>query len=246
MLRRPIIVFADTQQQGQPCFFRGIYLPYEWSGHLTWERAPILLAYCGNHFVPLTYHLGVNHLAEGGVPIGTEARAWPLLPLSTSVHGQAQALPIVFVPELSEACRSDAVSALARFLPVVRDTTTDEVGLRLDLNALCQDANARAQAEAQAGDSDDVEVHGLVRQMLCRWLHEAESFARVSTSPVGGGGGGQGGAAAGAGDRGGRGSGLGVRRLQEPNPLQQNVSSTPPPPSQVLAGPHDTTVYSIA
>ena len=32
VLRRPIIVYADTVQQDSPCRFRGLYLPLEWQG----------------------------------------------------------------------------------------------------------------------------------------------------------------------------------------------------------------------
>jgi hypothetical protein len=58
LLRRPIIVYADTVQQDSPCRMRGLYLPmeHEVTG-IDWETAPLLLAFDGAHFVPLTYHL---------------------------------------------------------------------------------------------------------------------------------------------------------------------------------------------
>lgn len=85
VIRRPIVVYAHTEQDDSPCRFRGIYLPLEWP-EAECEKIPILLGYHQSHFVPLVYHLSAWPPAAD-----TE---WPLVPLDTG--DGTGVLPVLF------------------------------------------------------------------------------------------------------------------------------------------------------
>jgi uncharacterized protein (DUF1810 family) len=144
-----------------------------------------VLAYEGSHFVPLVYHLKTNHL-EGPVPLGTPAEAWPFLPLSCvnyrSGAAVVEALPILFdvstKPIVTQTYARDPVEALRDFLPVERDAVTGEVGLRMDLNRLCQAAHERT-----GGQGEDAGVSSDVIEMVKVWLQEIRATALAHTSP---------------------------------------------------------------
>jgi hypothetical protein len=132
VLRRPIIVFADAVQQGQRCNMRGIYLPAEWNGHRPCERAPILLAYESNHFVPLVYHL----TAQG-----------PLLPLASRVGSVVEPLPLVFASAPGAGGAASPAQMLRDALPM----SGEEDGVRMDLDRLCEEALQRLERRVGRG-----------------------------------------------------------------------------------------------
>ena len=198
VLRRPIIVFADSIQQDSPCRFRGIYLPLEWMYmDMACETAPLLLAYDGLHFVPLVYHLDKPASEEQDIS------AWPLIPLSCASRGTgaAEPLPLKFTgrligpgPTLEWATSmptryaEDAVAALRDILPMepmaVPTTTAPgpppgggcEAGVRMNLLEL--------RGRRQDGHADEIGggVSADMSQIVDGWLNELRVQAVEASS----------------------------------------------------------------
>lgn len=181
VIRRPIVVFAPTEQDNSMCRFRGIYLPLEWPEE-DCEKVPIILGYYQSHFVPLVYHL------SSWPP--KEERKWPLV--SLEVGDGTGMLPVLFSKgrptrtSHSEQGIEDmsAYDMVATRLPF--EQVEGVAAIRVDLRK----AMSRARRRLKLGEEEEAEMSDYIVRLIDDYIQQGRSeaieFLTKSSEGVGG------------------------------------------------------------
>jgi hypothetical protein len=180
VIRRPIIVFAHTEQDDSLCRFRGIYLPLEWPEE-DCEKVPILLGYHQSHFVPLVYHL------SSWPP--KEEKKWPLV--SLEVGDGTGMLPVLFSKgRPTRTARSEhGIKDMSPIDMVASRLPFEQVGgvsaIRMDLRK----AMTRARRRMQLGDEEEAEMSDYIVRLIDDYIqqgrNEAVEFLAQNSGGVG-------------------------------------------------------------
>ena len=168
VIRRPIIVFAHTEQDNSLCRFRGIYLPLEWPVE-DCEKVPIILGYHQSHFVPLVYHL------SSWPP--KEEKKWPLV--SLEVGDGMGMLPVLFSKgrPTRTASSEHGIKDMSPIDMVASRLPFEQVGgvnaIRMDLRK----AMTRARRRMQLGDEEEAEMSDYIVRLIDDYIQQGRNEA---------------------------------------------------------------------